>query len=136
MTLGGKMSQKSQQLSMFASEGVNVWQQLLSSFAFGGGLEKIEYASRGLRERNRRVRNFSLNKNVLGHKPLSIRLLPPTPAVQGRERSSMTPSKRPEGQRRTPASRSGEDVTPRHRGLCSGRSFTRRPGDAYFRNDP
>ncbi len=33
---------------MFASEGVNVRQQLLSLFAFGGGLEKVENASRGL----------------------------------------------------------------------------------------
>ncbi len=33
---------------MFASEGVNVWKQLLSLFAFGGGLEKVENASQGL----------------------------------------------------------------------------------------
>ncbi len=42
------MQEKSQQLSMFMSEGVNVGQQLLSLFAFGGGLEKVENASRGL----------------------------------------------------------------------------------------
>ncbi len=33
---------------MFMSEGVNVWQQLLSLFSLGGGLEKVENASRGL----------------------------------------------------------------------------------------
>ncbi len=42
------MQEKSQQLSMFTSEGVNVWQQLLSLFAFSGGLEKVENASQGL----------------------------------------------------------------------------------------
>ena len=43
------MQEKSQQLSMFASEGVNVQQQLLSLFAFGGGLEKVENALPGLK---------------------------------------------------------------------------------------
>ena len=45
------IQEKSQQLLMFPSEGVNVWQQLLLLFAFGGGLEKVENASRGLRSR-------------------------------------------------------------------------------------
>ena len=35
-----------------------------------------------------------------------------------------------------PASCSGRDAAARHRGLQSGVSLTRRPGDAYFRNDP
>ncbi len=42
------MQEKSQQLLMLASEGVNVGQQLLLLFPLGGGLEKVENASRGL----------------------------------------------------------------------------------------
>jgi len=56
------------------------------------------------------------------------------------ERSSMTRatfdrdyrSKRSTGS----ASRSGQNASTHHRGLRSGVSFTWRPGDTYYRNDP
>ena len=48
--------------------------------------------------------------------------------VEARDRSQVTVLK--------PASRSGENALSHHHGWCSGVSFTRRPGDTYYRNDP
>ena len=66
--------------------------------------------------------------------PLSLRPFPPLPTEGRAEHSSMAEASR-EGNLR-PASCSGRDAATRHRGLQSGVSFTWRPGDAHFRNDP
>jgi len=82
----------------------------------------------------------NLIKNLINKKPLRMRCVPPQ-FHNGkwwnvpRWPQCPWPRLQVKGHRES-ASRSGRNASTHHRGLRSGVSFTWRPGDTHYRNDP